>query len=275
MREVRCVCTRSTIFEERFDLAIRQRTLPHLHHADFAVGEVASEVRRGTSHFENVPLLIRLREFRLLRDRFAIQPQLCGAAADTQHGGVRLSVVHLWPRVHRAEPADVIHQPAAANEQRLRIRRPLARRRTHRKQRAFAIRLKLRHRREVRAEIEPRIRKILRACLGQCRNLFRPAHEFSSMPHSQHRRSFRRMLDRDVLRSLHIEDEFIAELHLRLAFEMQTVVQRPFGRIERQGFTRRGSAEAGEEDEGEHVVKRGELNQSKTRGCRAGICQSK
>ena len=138
MREVGRVRACAAVFEEQRDLFPRQRPLPHLHHADFAVGEVAGEVRRGTSHFENMLFLIRLREVRLLRDLFAIEPQLRGAAADAQHGRVRFAVVHFKAGVDRPEPADVIHEHSAANEERLRIRRPLARRCAHREQRALS-----------------------------------------------------------------------------------------------------------------------------------------
>ena len=235
MREVRRVRARAAVFEEQPDLFSRQRPLPHLHHADFAIGEVAAEVRRGTSHFENVAFLIRLGEVRLLRDLFPIEPQLRAAAADAQHGGVRLAVVHFRTGVDRAKPADVIDESAAANEERLRIWRPLALARALREQGALTIRFKSHHRREVCAEIKARIHEVLRTRLRQRRHILRPTHELVTTPHTEHGRAIRWMLHGNVVRPLGIERDrqVITELHLGSAIEMQTIIERPLRRIER------------------------------------------
>jgi hypothetical protein len=44
------------------------------------------------------------------------------------------------------------------------------------------------------------------------------------------------MLHRDVMRAFRIEwqGQLIAELHVRRAFEVQTIIERPFGCIERK-----------------------------------------
>ena len=236
MREVRRVCAGAFVFEKQRQFVFRQRTLPHAHCADVSAGEITGKVRRGAAYFEDMPLLIRRRELCLLRDLLSIQPKTRGAAAQRENCGVRLAIVHHRTAGHRAEPADVIHQPSAANEERLRIRRPLALGCALGEQRAFTFRFKGRHRGEIRAEIKVRIRKVPGTCLRQGRHIHRSTHELSSAPNAEHRRAIRRIFHGDVMRAFRIEHDrqIIAQLHFRSAIQMKTIVQRPPGCIEWQ-----------------------------------------
>ena len=232
--EVGRVRAAAILLEKQGDLVVRQYAFPNADRADGSFVEIAPEIRGGTADFQEVPVGILLREAVLLRDHLAIQPEAGSAAADGQHGGVRLAVVHPRPAVHRTKPANVIHKPAVFDVECLCRGRPIAGPGAHREKRAAALGLERCHRGEVRTEIEIGIGKLRDRGRGlgfrKGGGLFGSADKLAAGPYPQHRRAFRRMLDGDVVRSIRLlqgERKVVTQPDLGRTFEMKPVVRRP------------------------------------------------
>ena len=246
--KVRRVRARAFAFEKQRDFLVRQRPRPHAHAGDFPLREIAAEVRRRAADLEDIPGSVGLRELRIFLHHLAIDPQLRRARAHGDDRRVRLAVLHLRAAADRADSLDHILQPAFADEQRLRVLRPLAGRRAFGKERPAALRLEFHRRREVRAEVDLRLGKCRRRRRRRARRLH--VHHFAIRPHPHHRRALRRTLHCHVmLRALwQRHREVLSQPHhtrsRRGKLHVQPEVSRQLRRIQRKRIAgHRGGSE--------------------------------